>query len=158
MAKEHFYEVNLRWKEGRTGILSSPVLNDTITCATPPEFTGGIPGIWSPEHLYAAAISSCYMSTFVAIAENFKLSFEDFSCKTTCKLELIEGKFLITEALIEPVIVLNDPEINNDKALRVLEKSKAACLVTNSMNTTSRLQPLIKGSVEVYSQVLPGRK
>lgn len=144
MAKEHYYEVNLQWKEGRTGVLSSPALNDTITCATPPEFPGGIPGIWSPEHLFAASINSCYMSTFVAIAENFKLPFTSFSCKTTCKLEVVDGKFLITEAIVEPIVELENPEADKDKALRVMEKSKAACLVTNSMKTTTTLHPTIR--------------
>lgn len=144
MAKEHHYEVNLRWDGGRKGTLTSPVLNEKITCATPPEFPGGIPGIWSPEHLYAAAINSCFMSTFVAIAENFKLSFEEFSCKTTCKLEIVDGKFLITEATIEPLVVLDDAAENEEKAIRVLEKSKSACLVTNSMKTNTNLIPTVK--------------
>ena len=120
-------------------MLSSPVLNETIECATPPEFPKGEPGIWSPEHLYAAAISSCYLSTFLAVAENFKLPFKSFSCKTVCKLELVEGRFQITEAEITPELQLENPEQDRDKALKVLDKSKAACLVTNSMKTAVTL-------------------
>ncbi|HMR20223.1 MAG TPA: OsmC family protein, partial [Sphingobacterium sp.] len=123
MSQIHTYEVNLHWKEGRTGTLSSPTLDDTITCATPPEFPNGVPGIWSPEHLYTAAINSCYMATFLAIAENFKLAFRDFTCKTICKLETVDGKYQITEALIEPVVALNDLHADQAKAVRVLEKS-----------------------------------
>lgn len=144
MTKEHFYDVSVDWKEGRIGNLSSSVLNTEIGCATPPEFPNGVPGIWSPEHLYAAAISSCYMATFLAIAENMKLSFHNFSCKTTCKLEVVDGRFLITEALVEPVLSLENPTEDEAKALRVLEKSKSACLVTNSMKTEVRLQPTIR--------------
>ncbi len=140
MSHTHIYEVNLNWKEGRTGSLSSPVLDETITCATPPEFPNGVPGIWSPEHLYAAAINSCYMATFLAIAENFKFPFHDFSCKTTCKLEIVEGKYLITEAFIEPTVSLQNPEKDKDKAIRILEKAKSACLVTNSIKTIINLK------------------
>ncbi|MBU4537881.1 MAG: OsmC family protein [Weeksellaceae bacterium] len=139
MSQEHYYEVKAEWKEGRKGILSSPVLNETIECATPPEFPNGVPGIWSPEHLYAAAISSCYLSTFLAVAENFKLPFKSFSCKTVCKLEVVEGKYQITQAEITPELLLENPEQDRDKALKVLEKSKAACLVTNSMKTAVTL-------------------
>ncbi|MDR2206712.1 MAG: OsmC family protein [Flavobacteriaceae bacterium] len=135
MEKVHYYEVDVQWNEGRTGVLSSPILNRAIECATPPEFANGVPGIWSPEHLYTAAINSCYMSTFLAIAENFKLPFSDFSCKTVCKLEIVDGKYLITEAEIEPTLTLENLETDKDKALKILEKSKAACLVTNSMKT-----------------------
>ena len=140
MSKEQYYEVNLQWNDGRTGSLSSPVLNETITCATPPEFPNGVPGIWSPEHLYAATINSCYMSTFLAVAENFKLPIKDFSCKTICKLEVVEGKYLITEAVIAPTVTLQDHEADKDKALKVLEKSKSACLVTNSIKTAINLK------------------
>jgi len=139
MSQQHYYEVNAEWKEGRKGTLSSPVLNETIECATPPEFSNGVPGIWSPEHLYAAAISSCYLSTFLAVAENFKLSFQNFSCKTVCKLEVVEGKYQITQAEITPELLLENPEQDHEKALKVLEKSKAACLVTNSMKTAVTL-------------------
>ena len=139
MSQQHFYEVSATWNEGRKGELSSPVLNKTIECATPPEFPNGEPGIWSPEHLYAAAISSCYLSTFLAIAENFKLEFLNFSCKTKCKLEVVEGKYQITEAEITPELLLKNPENDLAKAIKVLEKSKAACLVTNSMKTSVSL-------------------
>lgn len=140
MSQPHYYEVKADWKNGRKGLLSSPVLNETIECATPPEFPKGEPGIWSPEHLFAAAISSCYLSTFLAIAENFKLDFQSFSCNTICKLELVEGKFQISEAEITPELVLADPENDRKKVLKVLEKSKAACLVTNSMKTAVTLK------------------
>ncbi|MDR0801146.1 OsmC family protein [Fluviicola sp.] len=139
MSQVHYYEVNVQWNEGRKGTLSSPVLNKTIECATPPEFPNGMPDIWSPEHLYAAAINSCYMATFLAVAENFNLPFRDFSCKTICKLEIIEGKYQITEAEIKPAVTLQNPETDRDKAIKVLEKSKAACLVTNSMKTAVNL-------------------
>lgn len=136
MLTEHFYEVKAQWNEGRKGVLSSRDLDQTIACATPPEFAKGVPNIWSPEHLYVAAISSCFMTTFLAIAENSKLEFTDFSCNTQCKLEFVEGKYLITEAIVEPVVHLPHPERDAEKANKVLDKTKAACLITNSMKTT----------------------
>jgi organic hydroperoxide reductase OsmC/OhrA len=132
MSQTHFYEVNVQWKEGRIGELSSPSLTSTIECATPPEFPNGVPNIWSPEHLYAAAINSCYMATFLAIANNLKVELEDFNCKTIVKLEMVEGKYLITQAEILPIIKLANPEKDTEKA-------KSACLVTNSMKTESTL-------------------
>ncbi|HLU81068.1 MAG TPA: OsmC family protein [Flavobacteriaceae bacterium] len=142
MAQTHFYEVNILWKKGRTGELSSPVLNRTIECATPPEFPNGVPGIWSPEHVYAAAINSCFMTTFLAIAENSRVEFEGYECKTNIKLELIDRKYLITQAEISPKVKLVNPD-QKDKMLRVIEKTKENCLVTNSMKTEVILNPEI---------------
>lgn len=144
MSENHFYQVNLSWKNGRVGELSSPVLDTTIECATPPEFANGVPNIWSPEHFYAAAINSCFMTTFLAIAENFKVPFESFDCKTMIKLEVIDRKYIISEAEIHPIVKLSNPEKDADKALRVINKTKENCLVTNSMKTEISLYPTIE--------------
>ena len=134
MSQTHFYEVNVQWKEERIGELSSPVLEKTIECATPPEFPNGVPNIWSPEHLFVAAINSCYMATFLAIAYNFKVEIADFSCKTIAKLEMADGKYWITQAEMFPVVQLKNVE-DTEKVQRILEKAKSGCLVTNSMKT-----------------------
>ncbi len=142
MAQEYFYEVNINWKRDRVGELSSPVLSPTIECATPPEFPNGVPNIWSPEHLFVAAINSCYMATFLAIADNFKLEIESFSCNTIAKLEMVESRYQITTAEMSPVVKLSNPA-DAEKVIRVLEKAKAGCLVTNSMKTEISLKPEI---------------
>ncbi|MBW7838964.1 MAG: OsmC family protein [Chitinophagaceae bacterium] len=143
MQQAHYYEVNLNWKIDRIGELSSPILDTSIEVATPPEFTGGVPNIWSPEHFYAGAINSCFMTTFLAIAENSKMSFESFECKTVIKLERPDKKYMITEAVIYPKVKMTDPEKDRDRMLRILEKAEENCLVTNSMLTKVRLEPQI---------------
>ncbi|MCO6497857.1 MAG: OsmC family protein [Chitinophagaceae bacterium] len=143
MEQEHLYEVNLKWKNGRIGELSSPILDTTVEVATPPEFAGGVPNIWSPEHLYAGAINSCFMTTFLAIAENSKMEFESFECKTVIKLERPEKKFLITEATVSPVVKTKDLEKDGERMLRILQKAEEHCLVTNSMLTKVHLEPTV---------------
>ena len=143
MSQEHVYQVDLTWKEGRVGEVSSPVLDKTIECATPPEFANGVANIWSPEHFYAAAINSCFMTTFLAIAENFKIEFESFDCKTIIKLEIVDRKYIISEAEIHPIVKLVNPEKDTEKALRVIQKTKENCLVTNSMKTVITLHPTL---------------
>ena len=70
MSTTHFYDVNVEWNEARKGTMSSSVLTDKIEVATPPQFPNGMNNIWSPEHLLVAAVNSCLMTTFLAIAEN----------------------------------------------------------------------------------------
>jgi peroxiredoxin-like protein len=138
----HIYNVDLKWKNNRLGELSSPELNDHLDVATPPQFPKGIDGVWSPEHLFTAAISSCLMTTFLSIAENSKLEFLEFSCSAKGKLELIDSKMRMTEVLLEPVIVLKD-ENDREKAERVIQKSENACLISNSVNAKVILQQKI---------------
>src|SRR3954467_8042989 len=83
----HFYNVNIAWNKDRRGMMCSPEFarngtdHNCIEVATPPEFPKGIAGLWSPEHLFTAAVNSCFMTTFLAIAENSKLEFKSFTCQ-----------------------------------------------------------------------------
>jgi len=145
METAYFYEVNLNWDTSRKGSISSPHLNSSIQVATPPEFAKGIPGIWSPEHLLVAAVNSCLMTTFLAIAENFKLSFLHFESKAVGKLEKVEGKYMISEIILSPSVTIKD-SFDKEKAEKVLQKSEAACLISNSVKATIEMRPEIKFS------------
>jgi len=146
----HFYNVDINWKEDRKGMMCSPELNaiagDSCGCievATPPQFPKGIEGTWSPEHLFTAAVSSCLMTTFLAIAENSKLEFTSFDCHSKGKLEKVEGKLLMTEVILEPVVTITREE-DREKAERILQKSEAACLISNSIRSTITMHPIVK--------------
>lgn len=139
----HLYNVNLSWKADRKGELSSPELNDAIEVATPPEFPKGMPGIWSPEHLLTAAVVSCFMTTFLSIAENSKLEYVSLDCAATGKLEKVDGKLLMTEIVLNPLLVIVN-ESDKDKAERILHKSESACLISNSIRTNVTLNTTIK--------------
>lgn len=143
MNNAYHYEVDLTWISDRKGTISSPVLNSSIEVATPPEFTKGMPGIWSPEHLLVAAVNSCYMTTFLAIAENFKLDFISLDSKAVGLLEQPDGKYMITTVLLKPVLVIQD-EQHAAKAMRVLEKTEKACLISNSIKSTVKLDAIVK--------------
>lgn len=130
----HYFNVDVDWMEERKGKLSSPELNSTIEVATPPPFAKGMVGIWSPEHLLTAAVSSCFLTTFLAIAENSKLEFVSFTCSAKGKLEKPEAKFLMTEIILEPVLVIMR-DADREKAERILQKSEAACLISNSIKS-----------------------
>jgi peroxiredoxin-like protein len=132
--ESHNYTVNLKWTSDRKGEISSPELTDKITIATPPQFNKGIENIWSPEHLLTAAVNSCYMTTFLAIAENFKFEFIDFVCEAKGVLEQIDGKFLMTEILLTPTLTLAQG-VDKEKAERILQKSEVACLISNSIKS-----------------------
>ncbi|WP_332033687.1 OsmC family protein [Kaistella sp.] len=138
----HFYNVDINWKSGRTGEMTSPELNTAVEVATPPQFPNGVEGIWSPEHLFTAAVASCLMTTFLAIAENSKLQFKEFACKSGGKLDRVEGKFLMTEVMLEPTVVILNEE-DREKAERVLQKAEANCLISNSVNSKITMTPKI---------------
>jgi peroxiredoxin-like protein len=143
MDTTHHYEVKINWEAGRKGLISSPDLKNNIEVATPPEFPKGIPGIWSPEHLFVAAVNSCLMTTFLAIAENSRLEFLNFESNADGKLEKVDGKYVISEIILSPQITLLKEE-DKERAIRILEKSEAACLISNSVKSKIILNPKLK--------------
>jgi peroxiredoxin-like protein len=142
----HYYNVDINWNTDRKGVMCSPELNkdggSCIEVATPPEFPKGMPGIWSPEHLFTAAVSSCLMTTFLSIAENSKLTFISFSCKSKGKLEQVDGKFIMSEIILEPTVTITD-EKDRERTERVLQKTETACLISNSVKSKITLIPII---------------
>jgi peroxiredoxin-like protein len=145
----HFYNVQIQWSNDRKGVMCSPELsnssdqrNGCIEVATPPEFPKGIPGIWSPEHLFTAAVSSCLMTTFLSIAENSKLEFTSFQCNSKGKLDQVDGKYLMTEVILEPTVTISH-EKDRERAERVLTKAEAACLISNSIKSKVTMLPKI---------------
>jgi len=139
---KHLYEVDLEWKEGRIGILRSEVLDEEIEVATPPEFPGGVEGIWSPEHLFVSSVSSCFMTTFTAIAEYSKLEYEELTVKASGVMSRVDGKFAMSEIILRPKLIISN-ETQKDKALRILQKAEEACLITRSIKTKVELEPTI---------------
>ena len=142
MSIEHNYNVSVNWTGGRVGAMNSEELETEVMVATPPQFHGGVDKIWSPEHLFTAAVNSCLMTTFLSIAENSKLSFEHFSSHASGKLEMVDGKYMMSEVTLHPVVTIAD-EAERAKAERVLNKAEANCLISNSVRSKIIFNPEI---------------
>jgi peroxiredoxin-like protein len=140
METEHFYEVSVRWQAERMGTLSSPVLETAIEVATPPQFPKGMAGIWSPEHLFVAAVNSCLMTTFLSFAENSNLHFVSFSSKAIGKLEMVDGKYMISEIKLMPIVTITEKS-SEEKANRILKKLENNCLISNSIKSKIIFEP-----------------
>lgn len=146
---KHIYNVDINWTQDRKGMMCSPELigvqsnkSNCIEVATPPQFDKGIPNIWSPEHLFTAAVSSCLMTTFLAVAEYSKFEFISFKCASKGILDKVDGKFVMTEVLLFPEVFISD-ESQIERALKILEKSEKACLISNSITSKVTMEPKI---------------
>ena len=139
--EKHIYKTNLRWESNRRGVLSAPGLPD-LAVATPPEFPGGHPGIWSPEHLFVASAEVCVMTTFLAIAESSKLDYVEYRSEAEGLLEKTEQGYLITAITIRPRVVIRD-ETAKERTLKIFDKAEKNCLISKSMKTNVTIQPEI---------------
>lgn len=141
MEDKYFYRTEIEWTGERHGNLRAPVLPN-LTVDAPPEFKGH-DGVWTPEHLFVASVNSCFMTTFLAIAENSKLEFLSFKADAKGKLEKLDGRgFMMTEIVLRPRIVVSHAR-DAERAGRILEKAEKHCLISNSIKTTTLLEPEI---------------
>lgn len=139
MENQYFYSTEIEWIGERRGELSAPELPDLVIDA-PPEFNGQ-KGSWTPEHLFVASVNSCFMTTFLAIAENSHFDFVSFRAGAQGKLEKRAGQgFAITEITLRPRLVLREAR-HAERALRILQKAERNCLISNSMKTQITLEP-----------------
>jgi len=139
MENKYFYTTEVEWTGERHGELRAPVLPDMQVDA-PPEFKGH-EGVWTPEHLFVAAVNSCFMTTFLAIAENSKLDFVSFKTDAKGKLEKVDGQGLImSEVVLRPKLLISHAR-DAERAGRILEKAEKHCLISNSIKTQTRLEP-----------------
>ena len=139
MENTYFYSTEVDWIGERRGELSALVLPH-LQVDAPPEFKGH-EGAWTPEHLFVAAINSCFMTTFLAIAENSKLDFVSFSADAKGKLEKLEGQgFIMTEVELRPKLLISHSR-DAERAGRILEKAERNCLISNSIKAATKLVP-----------------
>jgi organic hydroperoxide reductase OsmC/OhrA len=148
----YFYETHLYWKGRRRGLIEVAEL-PPVTTSSPPEFQGE-PGYWSPEHLLVAAVESCLMTTFLAIAEKSRLEVVSYRSSALAKLENIDGGGLgFSRIVVRPIVKLHSGQ-DLEKARRVLDKAEKNCFVGKALSVPIHYDSSIVVS-EAVSQPSP---
>jgi len=136
----YYYETEIEWKGDKDLAIASGKL-PVIAAGAPPEFKGREGGIWAPEHLFVAALNSCYMLTFLAIAEFSKIAIVSFSSSAKGKLEKIAGSsYQVTEIVVKPRVLIASVD-DLARMPRIFEKAKENCFVSNSIRSTIKIEP-----------------
>jgi peroxiredoxin-like protein len=142
---EHSYKVIVEWTGESRGKMSSPGIDEQLQIATPPEFPGGVEGVWSPEHLYTASVASCFMTSFTAIARYSNFEFIDLKIDSDGIMSKEENKFVMSKVILIPVLTISR-DVSEKKALRLLEKAEEICLITRSVKTEVQMEPQVRVS------------
>jgi peroxiredoxin-like protein len=138
-APTYFYETEIEWKGEKNLKLVGAKL-PAIEAGAPPEFKGR-EGVWAPEHLFVAALNSCYTLTLLAIAEFSKVALLSLSSSAKGKLEKVEGGgYQVTEIVVKPSVVLASAS-DLARMPRILEKAKENCFVSNSIKSKITIEP-----------------
>jgi organic hydroperoxide reductase OsmC/OhrA len=122
--------------------LSLTANNKPGMIVTPPAEFGGIDTEWSPEDLFCASISSCFILTFKFLARTKKLSWEKITVEVDAHLEKSGKGLKFTKVIINPRLTICCSK-TVDTYLEILMKAKDNCLVTNSMNCDFEVKPKV---------------
>ena len=133
----HVYSVRASGPAVGLIALSSEGVPELLT-APPTEFDG--PGDqWSPETLLIAAVASCFVLAFRAVARASKLEWTRLECSVEAHLERVEGVTRFTRVGVKAN--LTAPKTSSEQQCeRALEKAERGCLVSNSLSAQRALE------------------
>jgi len=142
MESKYFYHLNAQsHQHDRSFVELEHGAPRIIHFSAPPEF-GGEPGVWTPEHFLLAAVSSCFIATFTAVAKASKLDFQGIEVAIDGVIEKESGGFRFTQITLHPALIIFAEE-ERERALRLLEKAEKVCLVSRSLSSTITLEAKI---------------
>ncbi len=130
--KEFRFPVEIGWEGGRrttARVEGKPPL----AIATPPEFRGSDPELWSPEDAFVASAGSCLAVTLVALAERERLTLHDVSVTAVGIVgRRPDGRFGFVR--IEQTVRIDVDAADQDAALMLAADAEEGCLVSVSLD------------------------
>ncbi|MEI8258392.1 MAG: OsmC family protein [Deltaproteobacteria bacterium] len=108
----------------------------TIEASSAPEYKGDASRV-NPEESLVAALSSCHMLTFLAVAARAKLVVDAYDDDAVGYLEKnAEGRIAVTRVTLRPRIrFAGDVVIDAERLAKLHEQAHRACFVANSVKT-----------------------
>ncbi|WP_120510463.1 OsmC family protein [Photobacterium salinisoli] len=112
----------------------------SLNASSAPDFKGSADKV-NPEESLMAALSSCHMLTFLAIAHLKRLPVASYQDNVTAELGKNEaGKTKVAAIDLNPVITFVDgAEVSPEVLEKMHQKAHDNCFIANSLNTTVRL-------------------
>lgn len=134
------YEIDLCWNAAQGGQISAAGLSTDIEVTIPVDGVDGEVGLWSPEHLLLAAVTSDFTTEYVALAQKSGIELAGFTCNTYGCKDVAGGslcdiiiKFYITVALAKQV----------ERAPRLVEAAHQKSTTINTLKTRVHVMPHI---------------
>ena len=113
------------------------ILNENLTIdgGSSPDYGGSVSNI-NPEQKLAAAVSSCFMMTFLALAAKMKWPVKNYKDKAISYLgKNNEGRMYVNKIELNPKIIFdNDFTISDDEMHKMKERSHKYCFIANSLS------------------------
>jgi peroxiredoxin-like protein len=136
------FRVNGLWTAARRGRVEAENVERPIDFSAPPEFRGES-GYWTPEHFFIAAVASCFITTFRAIAELSRFDPVALAISVEGTVAKVEGGYEFTHVVLRPRLTIRE-ETDRQRAARLLEKTERSCLISRSLKSKVTMAPRIE--------------
>ena len=91
-----------------------------------------------PEDMLVAALSSCHMLSFLAIAAKKRLTVTSYQDDAVGFLENDGGKLWITRVILRPQVEI---ETDHETLMQIHHMAHEACFIANSVRTEVTVEP-----------------
>jgi organic hydroperoxide reductase OsmC/OhrA len=108
-----------------------------VTFSASPAYRGD-PGKGDPEDLLLAALSSCHMLSFLAIAAKKKIIVDSYQDDAAGFLENDNGKFWLARVILRPKVVSS---ADAAALAEIHHLAHEACFIANSVKTVVTVDP-----------------
>lgn len=112
----------------------------SVQASAAPDYQGD-PDLVDPEQAFVAALVSCHMLTFLAIASQKRLVIDHYEDEAVGVLgKNAEGKMAITEVTLHPKITFGGEQPDEQTLAQLHEAAHKNCFLANSVTTTIKVE------------------
>lgn len=90
------------------------------------------PELFTPEDLFVAAATICFMNSFIYFTQRMHIEFKSFECDAIGILEQVDRSFEVTKVINKSKLVITDESLR-PKFERALQLGAKYCFIANSM-------------------------
>ena len=148
MSQVHSFPISVHWagstlsagEYSRDGVAQSPGKPMIVTSAAPSYNGNG--ARWNPEDMFGAALATCHMLTFFALAKKASVDVRAYDDNAVATLEMVDKAMRVSTIKLAPTIVV---AVGTDEAKvrELFEKAHKYCFVANSITTKVEMLPTV---------------
>jgi organic hydroperoxide reductase OsmC/OhrA len=116
-----------------------------LPVATPPEFRGGVHGMWSPEHLLVAGAASCFALTLAGIADRREIPLHDVAISGVGHMtRRADGRFGFV--VVELAVEITTEEGFEENARRAARAAESGCLIAQALRVPVEVELTVRAA------------
>ena len=144
------FPASVHWRGGRLTRASARGKPE-LEVATPPEFKGGVEGVWSAEELLVASVASCFTLTMSAVAERMGIDLETVKVDGVGYVERgADGRFRFE--VIKLAIEIG-ADADPSSLERLVTHTESLCMVSLALNVPVQVRLGVNSPGHVTARV-----